>query len=194
MAKDETYQNAVQEIQTIIQSQKELWYVHDYTFGMLKLDKVKNAAPEDQKEARRYLKMDVIDHLTQHLELSKTTGENYDQLLFVCGMILETDENLSSPLKNFLANHLLQEIKRPIKKGAPKKGNRDIERFEIADYVKKCTDMGLSATRNDTSPATSACDAVSEALRLEGKEGQSYSNVKQVWLENPTVRDDNSEW
>ncbi len=57
----------------------------------------------------------------------------------------------------------------------------------IVQTVQKLVECGLRATRNEASEATSACDAVSEALVGHGV-GLSYQSIAKVWGKRSSMR------
>ncbi|MBR9864877.1 MAG: hypothetical protein GYB24_15675 [Rhodobacteraceae bacterium] len=54
--------------------------------------------------------------------------------------------------------------------------------FYIWNAFSDLVDKGMNPTRNDTSPPTSACDAVAQAMIELGERPNSYSGVSKVWI------------
>ena len=85
---------------------------------------------------------------------------------------------LAAWIADVLADVLAGDAPRPVKDGCAKDGRDAAMQATVAALVLA---FDLTATRNDSSPEESACDAVAEAF------GETYRAAKKAWLskENP---------
>lgn len=89
-------------------------------------------------------------------------------------------EDIPPVALNWLRGYLRGEGIPKATKGRP---NNDGLHLIIAIAVSGIvTKHEITATRNDASPALSACDAVAIALQEAGMQPSSYEQVKRVWL------------
>jgi hypothetical protein len=105
---------------------------------------------------------------------------SFDVLTVVAAKYLEADIAMPKVIAQWAAAMMRGEKKRPKRNG--KFANGTLERNTyIWPVTRKLVESGMMATRNDTSPPESACDAVAEALKLIGESPASYGSVKRIW-------------
>jgi len=106
---------------------------------------------------------------------------DFDMLRFGLARTLELDPNYDPPkdVRLWLAEYLRGNVKRP-EGGAGSYPSWQLH-TSIWVVINHLRALGFSATRNDASPATSACDVVADALDHLGLEPTSFSSVKTIW-------------
>jgi hypothetical protein len=108
-------------------------------------------------------------------------AEGFDALRFAVADALEQGEQLPAEIREWLLKYLRGETLRP--KGVAGRKGEDWLHQLIYMAVLCRIDDGMTATRNDESPKTSACDAVAEAMSEIGREPATFHGVKRVWLD-----------
>ena len=105
----------------------------------------------------------------------------FDALMRVAAPSSENPQPLHLDVVLWLAKYLRGQVARPLKAAGRKKG---FERYFIIHSIVKDLVLvgGMTATRNDESEATSACDAVAKALADLDLMPRSYDRVKHIWL------------
>ena len=111
---------------------------------------------------------------------AENNAANFDILSVVAASYIDAGVLMPEALGQWAVAVLRGEKKRPGRHGKFAKGTglRDVCIWET---VRRLVKRGMIATRNDASPATSACDAVAEALKLLGESPASYASVKRIW-------------
>ncbi|KKB09203.1 hypothetical protein VE26_04210 [Devosia chinhatensis] len=113
----------------------------------------------------------------------------WDAISLHCIRLLQSDADISPPLRKWLADVLSTELagERSRPKAAPnetkgRKEDRSHKDMRIWLAVEKLVTSGLTAMRNDEPPNHhSACDAVAKALAKLGKSPNSYDGVKTIY-------------
>ena len=125
---------------------------------------------------------DYIKKIEQVVRNAPNTAANFDIAAAIAATYVETGIFMPETLAKWAAAVLRGEQKRPVRRGkfAEGTGLRNIHIWEVARILVK---RGMTATRNDVSPATSACDAVAEALKQMEESPSSYASVKRIWNE-----------
>lgn len=110
---------------------------------------------------------------------AKADRDGWDALRLGVANALERGEEIPPEAAEWLALILRGEIERP--HGTP--GTHDSEGLHTAIFiaVHSLVRSGMYATRNDASPATSACDAVADAMSEIGLRPATFHGVKKVW-------------
>jgi hypothetical protein len=95
----------------------------------------------------------------------------------------QSDQDLPPDVRTWLVSFLRGEVERP-KAGAGRRGGgNDLWHLHIAITVFGLVKAhGMTATRNDASEQTSACDAVADALAKLDEEPTTFHSVKRIWL------------
>lgn len=114
------------------------------------------------------------------IKIAENNAANFDILSVVAASYIDAGVLMPEALGQWAVAVLQGEKKRPGRHGKFAKGTglRDVCIWET---VRRLVKRGMIATRNDASPATSACDAVAEALKLLGESPASYASVKRIW-------------
>jgi hypothetical protein len=87
----------------------------------------------------------------------------------------------------WLAAYLRGEVTAPKERGRPRASTHDTARDDaIRQAVQSLIDHGATATRNETSPPQSACDAVAEAMRLLNLKPASFGAIQNIWANRPS--------
>ena len=114
------------------------------------------------------------------LELAKIDPGYFQALKLGVAYSIENGLDLPKTVKAWLASYLRDEIAPP-KKAAGSKSKLDIH-LSIYSAVGILVASGMTATRNDQGPSTSACDAVAEAMAELGLKPATFHGVKGVWM------------
>ena len=116
------------------------------------------------------------------LAWAKSNADGFDALCLGVAHAVERgfDEELTQEIRKWLAGILRGEVQRP--KARAGRGSGGWLHHLIWIAVSSRVGDGMSATRNDASEPTSACDAVAEALAELGLEPATFHGVKRVWL------------
>ena len=115
------------------------------------------------------------------LEFSNKSHNNFNAIKHAVACMIEYNEVLPAEVRTWVIGVLKGEIKcPPRRRGQPSK---DWSSAAIWVAVKNLVDSGMIATRNDATPAISACDAVADALYNLGHTPQTFEGVKKIWLE-----------
>ena len=129
-----------------------------------------------------------IHHGPEKLILdAKKNPYAFDAMRLGIAFFLKQKETLPPEAKEWLMQYLRGELSRPAKRvgASSKAGWHDTISYIIGGFVAQ----GMMATRNDVSPATSACDAVADALAELGLEPATFHGVKRIWLAtSPNLR------
>lgn len=123
----------------------------------------------------------MLRHETaQLMAWAKTDAGGFDALRLGIAHSLERGEELPPEARQWLVRHLRGEATRP-KAPAGRKNEFWLHMFIWMAVGNRVMD-GMTATRNDASEATSACDAVADALVELGLEPATFHGVKRIWL------------
>ncbi len=117
---------------------------------------------------------------TELIEKAKNDPDYFDAIRFGIAVHLVIKKELPQIILDWLIEHLRGKTKRP--RRAAGRGISLGLHVTVAQVVQVLVDRGMHATRNDASPATSACDAVAEALSDLKMTPNSFEGVKAVWL------------
>ena len=125
---------------------------------------------------------DYTKKIEQVVRNAPNTAANFDIAAAIAATYMETGILMPETLAKWAAAVLRGEQKRPVRHGkfAEGTGLRNTNIWEVTRILVK---RGMTATRNDVSPATSACDAVAEALKQMEESPSSYASVKRIWNE-----------
>lgn len=127
------------------------------------------------------------DHasLASVIDASRSQALSFDALSLAASIMIGKGSALPPALGMWTAKRLSGEIARPpvparFKRGWP---GATVERDLIFhDLVAAFQDFGLTATRNDTSPALSGCDAVAAAMVRRRRSPSSFKEIKEIYL------------
>lgn len=111
---------------------------------------------------------------------SKLGGDEFLALRHLVAAALERGETLHPVVTEWLTSYLRGEIVEPKTAGRPKRESTAID-GAIRRAVETLVAKGMTATRSDTSPHTSACDAVAKAMLELGLTPSSYGQVARIW-------------
>ena len=125
---------------------------------------------------------------TELIEKAKNDPDYFDAIRFGIAVHLVIKKELPQIILDWLIEHLRGKTKRP--RRAAGRGISLGLHVTVAQVVQVLVDRGMHATRNDASPATSACDAVAKALSDLGMTPTSFKRVKAVWLEINREKDE----
>lgn len=106
--------------------------------------------------------------------------EGWDALRLGVASALERGDTIPPEARRWLVHYLRGETERP-KASAGRHGARGLH-IAIVFVVIRLVDCGMNATRNDASPAVSACDAVADALEQLRLSPTTFEAVKKIWL------------
>ena len=115
------------------------------------------------------------------LAWAETDAAGFDALRLGIADALDRDEELPPEVTAWLVRYLRGEVTRP-KATAGRKGKHWLHSL-IWMAVLIRVDDGMTATRNDASEATSACDAVADAMKELELEPADFYSVKRIWLD-----------
>ncbi len=125
---------------------------------------------------------------TELIEKAKNDPDYFDAIRFGIAIHLRIEKELPQVILDWLIDYLRGKRKRPRK--AAGRGISLGLHVIIAGVVQVLVDRGMHATRNDASSATSACDAVAEALSDLKMTPTSFGGVKAVWLKMNRAKDE----
>ena len=114
------------------------------------------------------------------MEWAQTDARGFDVLRLGIAYVLEQGEELPQVAAQWLVRYLRGEVTRP-KAHAGSKTEFWLH-SQIWLAVGNHVIDGMKATRNDASEATSACDAVADALAELGLQPTTFYGVKRIWL------------
>ncbi|WBQ13837.1 hypothetical protein L2D00_03925 [Hyphomonadaceae bacterium BL14] len=116
------------------------------------------------------------------LELSDRSEADHLAVLKVLAENTEMDAPLPEIIRRWIADYLRGSHPRPTKRqGRPSDTGL---RVAIWDAVQELVErLGMTATRNEASEETSACDAVAQALSNLELKPTSFDRVKKIWVE-----------
>lgn len=98
-------------------------------------------------------------------------------------VVNQSDQNLPPAVRTWLVSFLRGEVERPNAGAGRRGGGNDLWHLNIAITVFHLVKAhGMTATRNDASEQTSACDAVADALAELDLEPTTFHSVKRIWL------------
>lgn len=123
------------------------------------------------------------------IEKSATSPWYWDVISLHCIRLLQSDADISPPLRKWIADVLSVELtgrrSRPAVASDEKKGRKEDKSHRdmgIWLAAEKLVTNGLTAMRNDEAPNHySACDAVAKALAKLGKTPNTYDGVKTIY-------------
>ena len=113
---------------------------------------------------------------------AENNAASFDILTVITAAYAESGILMPEALGQWTAAVLRGEKKKPIRHGKFAEGT-GLRNTCIWEATRRLVKRGMIATRNDTSPATSACDAVAEALKQMNESPASYASVKRIWNE-----------
>lgn len=118
-------------------------------------------------------------HVDSLIDGAKTSFDAFQILLLGIASEVEKGAELHPKQRKWLAQYLRSRNLPPPKgKGRPESaGLHNIIAHAVADLV----ESGMTATRNDESPALSACDAVARALAQLSLSPITFGRVKKIW-------------
>jgi len=118
--------------------------------------------------------------IEQMISRAENNAANFDILAVIAAAYIDAGVLMPKTLGQWAMAVLRGEKKRPARHGkfAEGTGLRNLHIWEVTRILVK---RGMTATRNDVSPATSACDAVAEALKQMEESPSSYASVKRIW-------------
>jgi hypothetical protein len=117
------------------------------------------------------------------VERSLTDPKYFDHIRQTIGVLILQQKPLPDPYRYWLNSYLTDGILPPKRPRGRIEKPHAIER--VVCLVSELVEIGLPPTRNDeASIRESACDVVAAALKSLGKQPQSFSRVKRIWLEN----------
>lgn len=123
----------------------------------------------------------MLRHETARLMAwAEADAVGFDVLRLGVAYSLEKGEELPPDALQWLVRHLRGAVIRPKARAGAK--TESWLHGMIWGAVTVLVDAGMKATRNDASEATSACDAVAEALDALGLEPATFYGVKRIWL------------
>ena len=111
---------------------------------------------------------------------AENNAANFDILRAIAAGYAESGVLMPEALGQWAAAVLRGEKQRPVRHGKFAEGT-GLRNFCIWEATRRLVKRGMIATRNDTSPPTSACDAVAEALKQMDESPASYASVKRIW-------------
>ncbi|MET4100626.1 hypothetical protein ABIE58_000037 [Roseovarius sp. MBR-78] len=114
------------------------------------------------------------------LAWAKADPAGFEALRLGVAHALEHGEDFAPEIHDWLVQFLRGEADRP-KASAGRHGNHWLHQL-IMMVVYALVSQGMTATRNDASEPTSACDAMADALSELGMEPATFHGVKRVWL------------
>lgn len=106
---------------------------------------------------------------------------SFDRLRLGIAHLLEQGEELPPEALTWLVRHLRGEVTRP-KAGSGAKTQVFLHTQIQVAVLTLVHEYRMKATRNDESEATSACDAVADALAELGLKPATFHGVKRIWL------------
>lgn len=160
-----TYSDAVRRSKTFIQSglREEMAQVASGEFTALSMG------------------LSMLRHQTARLlSWAEADAGGFDALRLGVAYSIEKGEELPPDVLQWLVRHLRGELSRP-KARAGAKTEFWLHSLIWMAVRSRVLD-GMNATRNDASEATSACDAVAEALADLGLHPTTFYGVKRIWL------------
>ena len=115
------------------------------------------------------------------LALAEVHEGSFDVLRLGIAHSLEQGEELPPEALTWLVRHLRGEVTRPNARSGAK--TQAFLQAQIWVAVLTLVEVyRMKATRNDASEATSACDAVADALAELGLKPTTFHGVKRIWL------------
>jgi hypothetical protein len=115
------------------------------------------------------------------LASAEVDAGSFDRLRLGIAHLLEQGEELPPEALTWLVRHLRGEVTRP-KAGSGAKTQVFLHTQICTAVLTLVHEYGMKATRNDSSEATSACDAVADALAELGLKPTTFHGVKRIWL------------
>jgi hypothetical protein len=112
----------------------------------------------------------------------------FDALRFGAAQQLSLGIDFPLIIRHWIVEYLQGKRVRP--KSASGRGSSIGWHINIALTVDLLVRAGMTATRNDASDTTSACDAVARALAELGLPPSSYARVKKIWLDIRRAKDE----
>jgi hypothetical protein len=135
---------------------------------------------EESAAARAIRIAASADNIALILDWAEGEADGFDALKRGVCYGLEHGENLHPDVMQWLLKYLRGQIVRPASKAGRKKA--EWSEWRIYFEVKRLQDAGITATRNEASEATSACDAVGDALGDLGLSPTSYASISRIWF------------
>jgi hypothetical protein len=120
--------------------------------------------------------------MSDRLKASEVDPVAYDVLCIFIATSLQNDAAPPEHYRQFAAEVLLGERKRPEATKGPKRYKNAGRDRIVVRAIELGQKLGLVATRNDVSEPTSCCDLVAECLLEQGLSPTTYAGVKRIWL------------
>ena len=117
--------------------------------------------------------------VSEWVRQSSTSIFHFDALRFGVADKIEKGASLHPLMTKWLTDYLKGVVVPP--KSRSGRGEADGLHHLITRAVDNLKELGMSATRNDVSPSTSACDAVAKALSELGLSPTTFEGVKRIW-------------
>lgn len=127
-----------------------------------------------------------FDDVEEWIEISAHSRVIFDSVSLRCAQLLRNGVDIPTPLRIWIADVLSGDRQPP---PTPKNDRRGSSSLELRDLqifyvVQRLVNFGLRATRNETAPRLSACDAVAKALAQLRKSPASYDQIKKIYEKN----------
>ena len=129
------------------------------------------------------------DRVHELIEESDTSPLAFQALQEVVGMTRRRIESMPEGLREWIFDVAEGKRVMPARGQGRNPFSNQVRNELIVRTIQALTDCGLTATRNEASEHRSACDAVSDALKVHGIE-LTYDGVVKVWAkgkDNPTA-------
>lgn len=107
-------------------------------------------------------------------------GHCFDHLKWEIGRKIQRGWKVEPEYMSWLGDVLTETIEQPKKKRGVRSNSSTA--LDVFHAVTCLVDAGVTATRNDASEPTSACDAVADAMEKLGRKPASPERVKKIWL------------
>ena len=135
----------------------------------------------DERAAARAMQIAASNNdLELILDWAEGEAAGFDTLKRGVCYALEYGQTLHPDVMQWLLKYLRGQISRPASVAGRKKS--EWWHWRIYFAVNRLVDKDMTATRNDASEETSACDAVADALAELELSPTSYASVKRIWL------------
>ena len=121
------------------------------------------------------------EYIERLIVLAEASTIAHDALVDVAASMVRNGFPFKGKMRDWVADHLQGKVTRSGRSGRLRAQTLGRDLYIIGAII-ELVERGLSATRNDVSAPTSACDAVSDALRHLDVSPRSYSSVKRIWL------------
>lgn len=172
-----------------MQYQKITSFADSVDIAFSNLSQLSNLASECEKLAAlvvHFCERSDEASLRSVIDASESQALSFDALSLASSSIIRRGDYLPPELASWTAACLAGEKTRPLvaprfKRGWP--GAQAERNLIIYETVRKLEERGVSATRNDSSPKTSACDAVAAAMLLRKASPSSFKDIKKIYMQ-----------